>query len=79
MGEVLRKPNDGILLNIWHWLIWAKIDVGDRVFFDSWLCSKHPSGEQDENGEEIYFWLAAYKDLKADDKEKYAIPNPLPK
>jgi len=70
MGTVIRKPKDGILPTIWRWLTWANVKVGDRVFFDSWLCSKHSSGEQDENGEEIYFRLVNYKDLKADDKNE---------
>ena len=57
MGEVLGFAN-GI----------EGIELGDKVFFDSWRCGKYPTGEQDENGEEIFFWLVAYEDLRAIEK-----------
>jgi len=33
---------------------------GDKVWFDCWLGSKHPTGKDDE-----YFWLIKFDDIKA--------------
>ena len=74
MGEVLKVPN---MIQSLHGK--DRIQKGDKVFFDSWLCGKYPSGEQDENGEEIYFWLVRYEDIKAVDKKQNAIPDEISK
>jgi len=63
MGEVL-----GVAYGI-NGKAREKIEVGDKVFFDSWRCGKYPTGEQDENGEEIFFWLVAYEDIRAIEKK----------
>jgi hypothetical protein len=34
--------------------------VGKRVYFDSWLASKYPTGRGDE-----YFWLVKIDDVRA--------------
>lgn len=33
--------------------------VGDKVYFDSWLASKYPKGNNE------YYWLVKYEDIKA--------------
>jgi len=38
----------------------AKIEIGDRVYFDAWLAGKYPTGKDDE-----FFWLVDFKDIKA--------------
>ena len=75
MGEVLALPHklirDGKGTDVLE--MNSEISVGDKVFFDSWRCGKYPSGEQDENGEEIYFWLVMYEDIKAVEKKEDGI------
>ena len=34
--------------------------VGDKVYFDSWLAAKYPTGEGDKT-----FWLVNYEDIRA--------------
>ena len=41
-----------------------ELSKGDKVYFDSWLASKFPTGEGDE-----YFWLVPFKDVKAVEKQ----------
>jgi co-chaperonin GroES (HSP10) len=41
------------------------IKIGDTVYFDQWKAGKYPTGEQDENGEEIEFWLIPFEDIRA--------------
>lgn len=65
MGEVLGIPHG---INGKDVIKSEKIAVGDKVFFDSWRCSKYPTGEQDENGEEIFFWLVPCNDVRAIEK-----------
>lgn len=36
------------------------VDVGDKVYFDSWLAAKYPTGEGDKT-----FWLVNYEDIRA--------------
>lgn len=50
VGVVLERP--------WHKFWYPR--KGDKVFFDSWLASKFPKEKEGE-----YFWLVAYKDVKA--------------
>ena len=37
-----------------------EINVGDQVYFDSWLAAKYPTGEKDKT-----FWLVNYEDIRA--------------
>lgn len=39
-------------------------DVGDKVYFDSWMAAKYP---KDDNEDEFY-WLVKYQDLRAIEK-----------
>lgn len=43
------------------------IEVGDRVYFDSWLAAKYPTGEGDKT-----FWLVNYEDIRAVQKQTKA-------
>ena len=40
------------------------LEIGDKVYFDSWLASKYPTGNGDEK-----FWLVPYKDVRAIEKQ----------
>lgn len=33
---------------------------GDKVFFDSWLAAKYPTGDGEK-----FFWLVKYEDIRA--------------
>jgi hypothetical protein len=46
--------------------------VGKKVYFDSWLASKYPTGKGDE-----YFWLVKMEDVRAIEYEE--TPNEIPK
>lgn len=35
------------------------IQVGDRVYFDSWMAAKYPDGNGD------YYWLVEYQHIRA--------------
>lgn len=48
----------GIVIS-WSWKFWWP-QKGDEVFFDSWLASKYPTGEGDEE-----FYLVSIKDIRA--------------
>ena len=51
----------GIIIDIAEDIINSfRLSENDKVWFDSWRASKHPTGESDE-----YFWLVPHKDLKA--------------
>lgn len=39
------------------------IQIGDKVFFDSWLAAKYPTGKNNE-----YFWLVKFEDIRALEK-----------
>lgn len=41
-----------------------KINPGDKVFFDSWLAAKYPTGIDDE-----FIWLVPFKDIRAVEKK----------
>lgn len=54
IGTVLRIPEgdrEGF----------SRLKVGDRVFFDSWMAAKCPTGHKE--GE--FFWLVKYDDIRA--------------
>ena len=36
------------------------VEIGDKVYFDSWLAAKFPTGEDDK-----YFWLVKWEDVRA--------------
>lgn len=38
----------------------AKVKIGDEIYFDSWLSSKYPTGDGDEE-----FYLVPWKDVRA--------------
>ena len=38
----------------------AIVQIGDKVYFDSWLAAKYPTGEGDKT-----FWLVNYEDIRA--------------
>ena len=57
-GEVLALA-DGI----------SEVEIGDVVYFDSYLCARYPS-EDPENP----LWLVEYQDLRAKDHEPKKIP-----
>lgn len=52
IGIVLAFPN-----NAPNQLI--RFNIGDKVYFDSWLAAKYPK----ENGE--FYWLIKYGDIRA--------------
>lgn len=35
-------------------------ELGDKVFFDSWLAARYPKGDSDE-----FFWLVRLEDIRA--------------
>lgn len=37
-----------------------EVQVGDKVYFDSWLAAKFPTGKDDE-----FFWLVKWEDVRA--------------
>lgn len=39
------------------------IKVGDKVWFDSWLAAKYPTGKGEE-----FFWLVRWEDVRAIEK-----------
>jgi hypothetical protein len=47
-----------------EWEFIANLEVGDKVFYDSWLAAKYPSGEGDEE-----IWLIPFKDVRAVQKK----------
>lgn len=51
-GYSFNDPADNILPK-------APVEVGDRVFFDSWMCAKYP-----KNDEEFY-WLVPWSEVRA--------------
>lgn len=42
---------------------------GDKVFFDSWLAAKYPTGKGDE-----YFWLVRSEDIRAIEQDENRTP-----
>lgn len=38
----------------------GKAEIGDKVFFDSWLANKFPTDKNDE-----FFWLVKWDDVRA--------------
>ncbi|MFA5937637.1 MAG: hypothetical protein WC822_07215 [Candidatus Paceibacterota bacterium] len=47
-----------------------EVQVGDKVYFDSWLAAKYPKeGSTDE-----YFWLVKWEDIRALEHEKQPLP-----
>ena len=38
----------------------APFNIGDKVYFDSWLCAKYPTG--DGKG---FYWLVKFEDIRA--------------
>lgn len=37
-----------------------QVKVGDKVYFDSWMAAKFPTGEGDK-----YYWLVKLEDIRA--------------
>lgn len=44
-----------------------EINIGDRVYFDSWLASKYPNPEG-KKGKDFY-WIVSWEDIKAIEHE----------
>ena len=40
------------------------IQKGDKVYFDSWLAAKYPTGKGNE-----FFWLVPWKDVRAIERD----------
>lgn len=61
----------GIVLAVAKNLQWVEggevtfspVEVGQKVFFDSWLAAKYPSGDS-------YFWLVKWEDVRAIENEE---------
>lgn len=53
IGVVLATPDDMEIMSV------KPVNVGDRVFFDSWMCAKYP-----KNDEEFY-WLVPWSEVRA--------------
>lgn len=47
---------------------YLKLNVGDKVFFDSWLAAKYPKNENE------YFWLVKWEDVRAIEHAENTIP-----
>lgn len=45
------------------------LNIGDKVYFDSWLAAKYPKGN---NGE--YYWLVKWEDIRAIEHAENTIP-----
>ena len=62
MSEELKSHNKIAFLeyNFTFYKVDAKVEIGDEVYFDSWLSAKYPTGEGD--GE---FYLVPFKDVRA--------------
>ena len=58
IGKVLALPNE------WDIFESTAVDIGDYVYFDSWLASKFPS---ETDGE--HYWLVKWEDVRAYAKE----------
>jgi len=41
----------------------VSLQKGDKVFFDSWLSAKYPTGKGNE-----FFWLVRFSDIRAIEK-----------
>ncbi len=52
VGEVLALPNEEWPFNL--------IKVGDKVYFDSYLVARYPSGDIDKP-----YWLVKFEDCRA--------------
>lgn len=37
----------------------SPVEIGDKVYFDSWLASKFPKNDKE------FFWLVSWSDIKA--------------
>lgn len=56
-------PHTGIPSNLYP-EIECPIHKGDKVYFDSWLAAKYPTGEHDERGEKRFYWLVKWEDVR---------------
>lgn len=56
----------------YYYALKEKVQVGDIVYFDSWLAAKYPN-EESENKED-YYWLVPWKDIRAIKD----VPNEIP-
>ena len=58
----------GIVIEVANGIDWVK--KNDKVYFDSWLAAKFPTGKGNE-----YFWLVRWEDIRAVEKNE----NPISK
>jgi hypothetical protein len=70
VGVVIKVPEhtclNGTDLKCNYW----EVHGGERVYFDSWLASKYPTGDEDK-----FFWLVNWSDVRAIERNE----NPIPK
>lgn len=50
----------GTIVDMGDFVSVLEISRGDKVYFDSWLASKYPTGKEDE-----FFWLVKWSDIRA--------------
>ncbi|MDE2233301.1 MAG: hypothetical protein KGJ90_04190 [Patescibacteria group bacterium] len=70
VGVVLALPGSGAD----DTYLYSDIEVGDRVYFDSWLAGKYENPDS-TSAEDKWYWLVDFNDIKAmekpnDDKNK---------
>lgn len=66
-GEVLALPFEliGVVRGDEQGYAVPLLEIGDIVYFDSYLCAKYPSPDPD-----VPYWLVDFKDIRAKDAKK---------
>jgi co-chaperonin GroES (HSP10) len=62
---VREQPLDGTPTNP---TTYRNCNVGDTVYFDSWMCSKFPKGDG------TFYWIVPYENIKAYEPKQDTIP-----
>lgn len=58
IGVVVATPKDMDICSE------KPVDVGDRVFFDSWMAARYPKNDEE------YFWLVPWSEVRAIEKNE---------